>query len=91
MKWMVNKSMTYKKLIENILTIEGTRVFFKQTKEGMVLIFWNGPSPIAHVFVNSYEYSLEYPMLYEMDLYDILKIDAWLYGFVNTEIEDREL
>lgn len=91
MKWMVIKPMTYKELIENIMTINGTRVFIKQMKETMILIFWKGSSPIAHVFVNSYEYSLEYPLLYEMDLYDILKIDAWLYEFVNTNIEDREL
>ena len=87
----MNMAMTYKELVENILTVDGMRVFFKQTKEDMVLIFWNGPSPIAHVFVKSDEYCLEYPKLYEMDLYDILKIDAWMYEFVNTEIEDREL
>lgn len=83
--------MILRKLIDNMMSIKGVRTYFKQMDKGLVIIFWNGPSPIAHVFVEAYEYSLEYPMLYEMNLHDILSIDAWLYAFVNTDIIDRQL
>lgn len=83
--------MTMSELLDEVISVEGVHVRLKTMAEGMVIIFWKGHSPIAHVYENADEYSLDYPKLYEMNLEDILHIDAVLYEYVNTDLENREI
>lgn len=83
--------MTIQELVQAIMTNEDLRVYFKQIEERMVLIFWKGSSPIASVFVDEFDYNIDYPKLYEMDLYEILEIDQALYDFTQTPIDERDL
>lgn len=83
--------MTFRELLDIISTIEEVKIHFKWVEDRMVLIFWREQSPIASVFVDDHEYRKDYPKLYEMNLYDIFKIDQALYDFTQTPIEEREL
>lgn len=83
--------MTLKELLAIISTIEDVRTHFKWLDDRLVLIFWRGHSPIASVFVDGDTYNKDYPKLYEMNLYDLFKIDYALYDFTQTPVENREL
>jgi len=83
--------MTFKELLDQVSKIEGVAVRFKRIEHRLILIFWKGHSPIAHVYVDAYEYNKDYPKLFEMNLYDMLELDQLLYDFTQTPLEEREL
>lgn len=84
--------MKMNELIDNILSVdEEISVRFKPLDKTWVLIFSRSTAPIAHVFTEADEYSIDYPTLYKLDLYSVLQIDAWLYEYSVTPVREREI
>lgn len=83
--------MTFDDLMQNVSSIDEVWVKFKQIGNEVVLIFWEGQSPIASIYTNADEYNVGYPKLLEMDLEQILQLNDWLYEFSQTDLVDRKL
>lgn len=82
--------MTAKELIDNILSIEGLSVMVRSVADDKALIFRFENAPIASIYLKAFEYNVEYEKLLDLELEDILKINDWMFDYVNTDIPNRK-